>query len=176
MDTTAMLLTSYRTLTPIFAVDILGVGGLGFGLLLSAPAFGFLAGSVLLLMAGDVRRKGLVVTVSILGYAVALALFAMSTWFLLSLALIALVGAMDGISSIVRQTALQLVVPDQIRGRATAVLHVFAMGSPSAGQMVTGSLAAAMGAMGALLVGSAGVVVAVLALVAKWREVAAYRG
>lgn len=161
-DVAAMLFASYRSLLPIFAEVVLGKGAAGYGLLVSAPAFGFLIGTAVLLLAGDIRRKGMVVLVSVLLYAVATGLFAISRSYLLSLLLIVVVGGLDSIGTVMRQTTLQLLVPDRIRGRATAVLHVFALGSPSGGQ--------------ALMGGSAVCLAAVSAVAAKWREVVTYSG
>ena len=176
LDVAAMLFASYRSLLPIFADKVLGVGAAGFGALVSAPAFGFLIGTGILLLAGDIRRKGMVVLVSVLLYAVATGLFALSRSYLLSLLLIVAVGGFDSIGTVMRQTTLQLLVPDHIRGRATAVLHIFALGSPSAGQALIGSVAAVVGAPLALLGGSAVCLAAVSGVASRWREVITYRG
>ena len=143
---------------------------------MSAPAVGFLVGIGLLLMAGNFQRKGAVVLVSVLLYAVAAGLFALSRSFLLSLALIAAVGGFDSIGAVIRNTTLQLLVPDQIRGRATAALHIFTLGSPSLGQSLVGGVAAIVGAPLALLGGSVACIAVVCAVTAKWREILTYRG
>ena len=155
LDVVAMLFTHHRGLVPIFADDILKVGEFGFGLLLSAPAAGFLIGSVGLLIAGDVKRKGLVVIGTYAVYLVAISMFAVSRNFWLSLLALAFVGGLDGVGAIMRSTILQVAVPDEIRGRTTAVLQLSNRGGPSMGQVLLGATAAAITAPYALLVGAA---------------------
>jgi MFS family permease len=175
LDTVAAISTGYRGLMPVFAEDILGVGASGLGLLLSAPAVGFLVGAGVLLMMGDIRHKGAVVLVSLLGYLVAIAVFSQSKSYVLSLVLIAAVGGLDGVATIMRQTTTQLLVPDEIRGRATSVHQAFARGSPSLGYLVMGALAVQLGAPGALLAGSGFAAVVLVVVGLKWREVISYR-
>ncbi len=174
-DVSAMVFSTYRGLLPIFADEVLGVGPAGFGTLMSAPALGFLGGAGLLLLMGNVKRKGPVVLVATLLYAVTVALFALSEWYVVSLLLIMAAGGFDAIGTILRQTTLQLLVPDEIRGRATAVMHVFVTGGPSVGQSVLGAAAGVLGAPLALLGGSAVCFVAVMAVAARLREMLTYR-
>ena len=171
MDTVVMTFTSYRALMPIFAVDVLGVGSEGLGLLLAAPSVGFLMGSLVILSLGNIQRKGLTVVLSFAGYASAIFLFSLSQSFALSLFAIALVGGMDAIGTILRQTTLQIMVPDEIRGRATSVLQVSAGGSNNLGYFVTGSIAAALGAPGALMAGAVVCIVVVSSVAIGWRRV-----
>ena len=175
LDAGVALLTGYRALLPVFAETILFVSGTGLGLLLAAPAVGFIIGSFALLIIGRMSRTGLVVLLSVAGYAVALALFALSSSFWLSFVFLTFVGGLDGISSIVRQTTLQLIVPDAVRGRASSVQQVLAVGSPSIGQFLAGVVAAPIGSPNAVLVGSALSLVFVGMVALRWREVAAFR-
>ena len=154
LDFGVILFTSYRMLMPFFADDVLGMGAGGLGLLQTAPAVGFLAASGLLLALGDVERKGMVVAVGVVGYALATFAFAASEAFALSLALMALMGATDGVGAILRKTTVQLLVPDEIRGRATAVMSVLTRSTTSIGFIATGAIAAALGAQGALMLGA----------------------
>ena len=153
LDLVAMLFTHHRGLMPIFE-EILDAGPFGYGLLFSAPAAGFLVGSGVLLFAGDVRHKGAMVVCSFAAYLVSVVVFALSTNFLLSLVALTFVGAMDGISTIMRSTIVQMAVPDDIRGRTTAVLQLSNRGGPSLGQIIVGAMAAALLAPNALIVGA----------------------
>jgi hypothetical protein len=165
LDVVAMLFTHHRGLMPVFADEILNQGKFGLGLLLSAPAAGFLIGSAALLIAGDVKRKGLVVIGTYVVYLVAISLFAISRNFWLSLLALAFVGGLDGVGAIMRSTILQMAVPDEIRGRTTAVLQLSNRGGPSMGQVLLGAMAAAITAPNALLVGAAiGIAVLVIML------------
>ena len=151
LDIVAMLFTNHRGLVPVFK-DILETGTFGYGLLFSAPAVGFLLGSAALLIAGDFKHKGFVVAASYAAYLASMAVFALSRNYLLSLAALTLVGATDGIGAVMRSTILQMAVPDDIRGRATAVLQLSNRGGPSLGQVILGAMAAAILAPNALLV------------------------
>ncbi|MDE2837188.1 MAG: MFS transporter [Chloroflexota bacterium] len=175
LDIVAMLFTHHRGLVPVFW-EILDAGSFGYGLLFAAPAAGFLVGSALLLLLGDVKYKGAMVMGSYAAYLASIVMFAMSTNFLLSLAALALVGATDGIGAIMRSTIVQMAVPDDIRGRTTAVLQLSNRGGPSLGQVTVGAMAAAILAPNALLVGAAiGTATLVIALFAM-RDLLRYQG
>ncbi len=145
----------YRPLLPIFAKDILRVGPAGFGVLSSAPAVGGVLGTVLLLLAGDVKRKGLLALSGFFSYAFVLGLFGISTQFWLSLLLLSLLGLANAMQAIMRQTAFHLLAPDHLRGRAFSVFNMFSQGANSVGAAEVGFVAALLGAPGALLFGCA---------------------
>ncbi|MCY4582562.1 MAG: MFS transporter [Chloroflexi bacterium] len=166
LDIVAMFFTHHRGLMPVFE-EILNAGEFGYGLLFSAPAAGFLLGSGALLLLGDFKHKGAIVVGSYAAYLASMTMFALSTNFLFSLAALALVGATDGIGAIMRSTIVQMAVPDDIRGRTTAVLQLSNRGGPSLGQVIVGAMAAAILAPNALLVGSAiGAATLIIALLA----------
>ena len=171
MDLSAMLFGNWRALLPVFAEDILSVGPTGFGIMVASPAAGFLIGSAVLLWAGDFRRKGLVVVITVAGYAIGMALFSVSRTFLFSVALLVIIGGFDGVGAIVRQTVLQLRVPDELRGRATAVLQLSNRGAPSLGFVVLGAMASPLGAGNALLIGAAITMMVTVSVSLLWREV-----
>jgi len=145
----------YRPLLPIFAKDILYVGPAGFGVLSSAPAVGGIIGTVLLLVIGDVEHKGLLALWSFLSYAVAVGFFAISTNFWLSVFLLGILGLVNSLQAVMRQTTFHLLTPDQVRGRAFAVFNMFSQGANSVGATQVGFMAALLGAPGSLLFGCA---------------------
>jgi predicted MFS family arabinose efflux permease len=145
----------YRPLLPIFAKDILFVGPAGFGILSSAPAVGGIIGTVLLLLIGNVEHKGLLALWSFLCYAVGVGLFAISTNFWLSTFLLGILGLVNSLQAVMRQTTFHLLTPDQLRGRAFAVFNMFSQGANSVGATQVGFLAALLGAPGSLLFGCA---------------------
>jgi predicted MFS family arabinose efflux permease len=145
----------YRPLLPIFAKDILYVGPAGFGILSSAPAVGGIIGTVILLVIGDVEHKGLLALWSFLSYAVAVGFFAISTNFWLSVFLLGILGLVNSLQAVMRQTTFHLLTPDQVRGRAFAVFNMFSQGANSIGATQVGFMAALLGAPGSLLFGCA---------------------
>ena len=155
LDFTVVGFGYFRPLLPVFAKDILFVGPVGFGLLSSAPAIGGVIGTVILLVIGDVKSKGLLALWSFLAYAGAVGIFALSTNFLLSLVLLAITGLANSLQAIMRQTTFHLFTPDQVRGRAFAVFHMFSQGANGFGATEVGFVAALLGAPGALLFGCA---------------------
>jgi hypothetical protein len=124
-------------------------------MLSSAPAIGGLAGTLALLFIGDVKNKGLLAAWSFLGYALAVGIFALSTNFLLSLLLLAITGLTNSLQAVMRQTTFHILTPDQVRGRAFAVFHMFSQGANGFGATEIGFAAAFLGAPGALILGSA---------------------
>ena len=145
----------YRPLLPIFAKDILFVGPAGFGMLSSAPAVGGVLGTLTLLMTRDVKSKGLLALWSFFSYAAALGLFALSTNFWLSLALLGALGLANSLQAVMRQTSFHLLTPEPVRGRAFAVFAIFSQGANGVGATEVGFMAALLGAPGSLLFGCA---------------------
>jgi MFS family permease len=145
----------YRPLLPVFAKDILFVGPAGFGMLSSAPAVGGVIGTVLLLLIGDVKSKGLLALWSFLAYALAVGVFAISTRFWLSLFLLGAMGMANALQAVMRQTTFHLLTPDQVRGRAFAVFNMFSQGANAVGAAEVGFMAALLGAPGSMLFGCA---------------------
>ncbi|HTM10501.1 MAG TPA: MFS transporter [Verrucomicrobiae bacterium] len=144
---------AYRGLMPIFARDLLGVGPSGLGALLGAPALGALAGSGIVIALGNPRRKArLIVTITLL-YTAGLVAFALSRSFLLSLAIAFTLGALDAVGETLRMTVVQLMTPDELRGRVQAVVFIFVIGGPFLGQAELGLVASFAGATGALVLG-----------------------
>ena len=155
LDFTIVGVGYYRPLLPIFAKEILGVGPAGFGALSSAPAVGGVFGTVLLLLIGDVGRKGLLALWSFLAYAIGLGLFALSTNFWLSLLLLGTLGLANSLQAVMRQTSFHLLTPDHLRGRAFAIFNMFSQGANSVGATEVGFVAALVGSPGSLLFGGA---------------------
>ena len=145
----------FRPLLPVFAKDILFVGPAGFGMLSSAPAIGGMIGTVTLLLVGDVKNKGMLALWSFLAYALAVGGFALSVHFWLSFGLLGVTGLANSLQAVMRQTTFHLLTPQQVRGRAFAVFHMFSQGANSVGATEVGFLAALIGAPGSLLFGCA---------------------
>lgn len=168
LDFIATFFSSARTMLPIVASDILGVGAVGYGWLATADSVGaVVAGSVLATRGEQLRRQGPILLICVAIYGAATALFGVSTAFLLSFFLLMLVGAGDAISTVIRGTVRQLSTPDELRGRMTSVNMMFFMGGPQLGELEAGLVAAAFGVPFAIISGGLATV-ALTALVA-WK-------
>ena len=151
----------------IFASDILKVGASGFGLLQSARGLGAVIGSSLFIAMGHRSDHGKILFASAVLYGIGFALFGLSPSFLLSLALIAFVGLTDTIWSACRSTILQLITPENFRGRVMGVFQLSNRGLHPLGQTETGLVVPLMGAPAATFFG--GLLVTVVTLITAWR-------
>lgn len=146
LDFIANFFSSATLLLPIFAADILKVGAQGLGVLYAAPAIGAVVAGLIMASLGNIRNQGKVILGSVLIYGAATIGFGLSGWYLLSLFFLSLVGAGDMVSTVLRNTIRQILTPDHIRGRMTAVNMVFIQGGPLLGEAEAGFVAAFTGA------------------------------
>ena len=154
LDFFAVLFGFFRPILPIFADTIYNVGARGLGMLYAAPAIGALLGSGMILAAGDIKRKGALSILATLAFALSLGFLGLSQWFWLGLIALGFLGISDAISVAMRRTVVQLLAPDNMRGRATSFLTVFAQTTNATGAVIAGAGAALLGAPNAALVGS----------------------
>ncbi len=168
LDFFATLFSSARTLLPLVADQVLGMGATGYGLLATADAVGSLAAGLVISLRRDIYRQGAVLLGSVAVYGLATALFGLSTSFALSYFFFAVVGASDTVSTIIRQTIRQIMTPDRLRGRMTGINQVFFMGGPQLGEMEAGAVAAAFGVPFAIV--SGGVATIALTGYIAWRN------
>jgi MFS family permease len=164
LDLFAVLLGGAIALLPIFARDVLATGPWGLGLLRAAPAVGAFGMAVTLARRPLERRVGRKMFVAVAIYGAATLVFALSSVFVVSLVALAIAGAADMISVVVRQTLVQLETPDDMRGRVSAVNATFIGASNQLGEFRAGAVAAVLGAVGSVIVGAIGT----LAVVAAW--------
>jgi MFS family permease len=153
LDFGATFFGNVRGLFPIYARDILHVGPRGLGLLYAARAVGSLIAAALISLLPPVRRTGLWIVIGVALYGAATALFAGSEVFWFSLLTLALCGAGDTISSILRATVNQLSTPDALRGRMSSINGIFTSSGPHLGQFQSGLVANWLGAKLAALTG-----------------------
>ena len=162
LDLFAVLLGGATGLLPLFAQTILGASALGFGLLRAAPA----AGAVVMaffLAHRPLRRPGRSMMLAVAGFGLATIVFGLSRAYWLSLAMLALLGALDNISVVVRNTLVQMVTPDDMRGRVSAVNTVFISSSNELGAFESGTTAACFGPVASVVGGGIGTIAVVLA-------------
>ena len=156
LDFAATFFASATLLLPIFAQERLHVGARGYGFLAAAPAVGSVLTALVLARTGTLRRQGRLVVASVAVFGVATAAFGVSTVYWISLLMLAITGAADAISTVLRQTIRQLVTPNHLRGRMTSINMMFFMGGPQLGELEAGSLAALIGAPLSVVTGGLG--------------------
>ena len=172
LDLFAVLLGGATALLPIFAKDILQVGPTGLGLLRGAPAVGALLTSLALARWPIQRRSGRWLFGSVAVYGAAMVAFGLSHSFWLSLAALALSGAVDMISVVIRHTLVQLETPDEMRGRVSAINSVFIGASNQLGEFESGATAAWLGPVGSVVAGGIGTMLVVLAWIKLFPDLA----
>lgn len=158
LDLFAVLLGGATALLPVYARDILHVGPWGLGLLRSAPALGALVMAMVITRWGVQRRAGRWMLVAVAGFGGATIAFGLSADPVLSFLALLVVGATDQVSMFVRQTLVQLSTPDDMRGRVGAVTSLFIGASNQLGEFESGTLAAALGVVPAVVLGGIGAV------------------
>lgn len=163
LDLFAVLFGGAVAMLPIFASDILQVGPEGLGILRAAPFAGSVITGLLLAHRPPMAKAGSYLLWAIGGFGIATILFALSTSFYLSLFLLFLTGAFDSISVIIRGTILQLLTPDHMRGRVSAVNNVFIGSSNEIGAFESGLAAKLMGLIPSVIFGGSMTILIVLA-------------
>jgi MFS family permease len=175
LDFLATFFSSAEALLPAFAKDVLHVGPQGYGLLTAASAAGSLTAGAVLSTIGTVKRHGRVILISVAIYGLATVLFGASQWFWLSWFALALSGAADTISTVLRQTIRQLVTPDQLRGRMSATMMIFFMGGPQLGNVEASLVASLVGAPWSVITGGIGCLIATIWVAWKGKELREYK-
>jgi MFS family permease len=159
LDLFAVLLGGAVALLPIFAKDILEVGPTGLGFLRTAPAIGSFLAALWLARRPISRRAGPTLFLVVAGFGACMIVFGLSRAMWLSMLALALGGALDMVSVVLRSTILPLVTPDEVRGRVTAVEMVFISASNELGAFESGVAAALIGAVPAVVVGGVATIV-----------------
>lgn len=162
LDLFAVLLGGAVALLPIYARDILQTGPWGLGILRAAPAVGALLMTVVLARTSIKRRVGMRMFQAVIVFGLATSVFAVSEVVWLSLIALAIMGAADTVSVVIRVSLVQLQTPDEMRGRVGAVNYLFINASNQLGQFESGLTAAMFGTMPAALLGGIGTVAVAL--------------
>jgi predicted MFS family arabinose efflux permease len=162
LDLFAVLLGGATALLPIYARDILHTGPLGLGILRGAPAVGALLMTAVLARYPFTRRVGMRMFQAVIIFGAATVVFALSQLIWLSLLALAIMGAADTVSVVIRVSLVQLATPDAMRGRVGAVNFLFINASNQLGEFESGMTAALFGAMPAALMGGIGTILVAL--------------
>jgi MFS family permease len=160
LDFFATFFSSATALLPIFAQDILHVGPAGYGWLYAAPAVGALVTSAAMVpLTERIRHRGQTLLWAVGGYGLATVIFGLSRSFWLTFACLAMTGATDTVSMIIRNIVRQLETPDHLRGRMIGVNMLFFQGGPQLGELEAGLVADLVSAPFSVISGGLGCLV-----------------
>jgi hypothetical protein len=156
LDMLVVLLGGVTALFPVFAKDILDAGSTGAGFLRSALAGGALVSGIMLTQVTLERSVGKIMFSTVVVFGICTVAFGLSDILWVSLIAMAVLGAADMVSVNIRTTLMQIATPDEMRGRVSAVSSVFTGASNEIGEFRAAAMAAAIGAVHAVLVGGVG--------------------
>jgi MFS family permease len=174
LDFVATFFASANTLMPIIARDVLRVGVVEYGWLSAAQSAGAVVAALIISQVHALRRQGPLFLGAVLVFGSGTIFFGLTRSFLLAWVLLAVTGAADSVSTIIRNTIRQLQTPDHIRGRMTSVNQIFFQGGPQLGEIEAGGVAQLFGAPFAIVTGGIGCIVGLGLIVAKWPQLMAY--
>ena len=174
LDLFAVLLGGATALLPVYAKDILQVGPTGLGFLQAALPMGSLLCALTLAHRPPLQRAGRAMLLAVAGFGLATIGFGFSRWFWFSFLMLFVCGALDNISVVVRHTLVQLLTPDEKRGRVSAVNSLFIGTSNELGGFESGLVAHLLGPVFSVVSGGIGTILVVLAVAAVWPEIRKY--
>ena len=167
LDMFAVLFGGAVAMLPVFAAEVLQVGPQGLGFLRSAPMAGAVIMSLIIAHRPPMVNAGRYLLVGVAGFGLSIILFAISKNFYLSLGLLMLSGMFDNISVIIRATTMQLLTPDEMRGRVASVNSIFIGSSNEIGSFESGVAAKLMGLIPSVIFGG-GMTLLIVGLTAKF--------
>jgi MFS family permease len=170
LDMFAVLFGGAVALLPIYATDILKVGPTGLGIMRAAPSVGALIMAFLLAHLPPLKKAGKTLLWAVTGFGLATIVFGLSRYILLSVLMLALLGALDNISVVIRSTLMLTRVPDEMRGRISSVNSIFIGMSNELGTFESGLLASLVGPVVAVWGGGVGTILVVLAVARAFPE------
>jgi len=176
LDFVATFFASANTLMPFVAQDILHINVIAYGWLSAAQSVGAVLAAIVISQIHQLRRQGPLFLGSVVVFGAATVVFGLSTSFVLAWCALAVTGAADSISTIIRNTIRQLQTPDAMRGRMTSVNQIFFQGGPQLGEMEAGLVAQLFGAPFAIISGGIGCILGMLLIVFKWPQLTAFNG
>jgi len=170
LDLLAVLFGGATALLPFFA-ERLGTGSAGFGFLKAAPSIGAVTMAVYLAHAPPMKRAGRWLICALMGYGVATIVFGLSQSYALSLLMLAVTGAADNVSVVIRHTLVQTLTPDSMRGRVSSVNQIFIASSNELGTLESGAVAKLFGPVFAVVSGGVGAILTVIGVVLLWPDI-----
>ncbi len=171
LDLFAVLLGGATALLPIFADQILHCGPVGLGWMRASPAVGALIMALVVAYLPPMKQAGKTLLWCVAGFGLATIIFGLSKVLWLSMSMLFIAGAVDSVSVIVRGSIVQLVTPDGMRGRVSAVNNIFIGTSNEFGALESGLTAALLGPVVSVVGGGIGTILVVLGAAWKWPEI-----
>jgi len=176
LDFFGSFFSSANTLLPFVARDILQVGPVQYGWLSAAQSIGTLFIGLYLSQKGNLKRQGRLMSISVILFGLATVLFGFSKWFWLTFLALMLIGAFDGLSTIIRNTVRQLQTPGPMRGRMMSITQIFFKGGPQLGEMEAGLVAQVFGVPFAIISGGVGCIFFAGTIIKKYPQLWAFNG
>lgn len=176
LDFVATFFASANTLMPIIATGVLHVGVVEYGYLSAAQAVGAVSVALVISQVKELRKQGKLFLGAVLVFGFATIIFGLTKSLIVAWLALAVIGAADGVSTIIRNTIRQLQTPDHIRGRMTSVNQIFFQGGPQLGEMEAGTVAQLFGAPFAVISGGIGSIIGLLLIILKWPQLTKYNG
>jgi MFS family permease len=167
LDMFAVLFGGAVAMLPVFAAEVLKVGPEGLGLLRASPMIGAVLMSIVLAYRPPVAKAGRLLMIGVAGFGISIICFALSKNFYLSMGLLALSGMFDNISVVIRLATMQLVAPDEMRGRVASVNSIFIGSSNEIGSFESGVAAKLMGLIPSVVFGGI-MTLMIVGATAKW--------
>jgi MFS family permease len=174
LDLFAVLLGGAVTLLPIYAKDILQVGPTGLGWMRAAPSVGAVLMALYIAHRPPMQKAGGTLLLSVGGFGIATIVFGLSRSFWLSMVMLMLIGAFDSISVIIRHTLVQMLTPDEMRGRVSAINSLFIGTSNELGGYESGVVAEYFGTVFSVVSGGLGTLIVVLIVGIVWPQLRKY--
>ncbi len=176
LDFFASFFSSANTLLPFVAKDILHVGAIQYGWLSAAQSMGDVSVALVVSQKTKIVKQGIILSVAVMIFGGATVIFGLSSGFWLTMAALILMGAADGISTIIRNTVRQMRTPDELRGRMVSINQIFFKGGPQLGEMESGLVAQAFSVPAAIITGGLGCIVAAALVLKKFPQLVKYSG
>ena len=152
----------------------MNVGEIQYGWLAAAQSVGGVLVGFFYSQKNNIRNQGRLLLTSVIGFGFATIFFGLSASFAFSMVALILIGAFDGISTILRNTLRQIQTPDQLRGRMVSINQIFFMGGPQLGEIEAGMVAQAWGTPLAIITGGIGCILGVALVALRWPQLRNY--
>jgi len=176
LDFIATFFSSANTLLPYFAQNVLHIGEVAYGWLAAAQSIGAVCVGLIASQYSYIRRQGPLLLGAVVVFGLATILFGISRLYALVFLALALTGAADSVSTIIRNTIRQMITPDSLRGRMTSINQIFFMGGPQLGEIEAGAVAQYFGVPFAIISGGVGTILGVWLVASIWPSLTRYNG